>query len=89
MGRDVDSWNVLNPEGSSGEIRVEVGDLQLIRINGVVLAKFYETCRGSGFRSNGQKRLYLVKEKQEWKIILEVFEEEENLATRGKTTPPS
>jgi len=84
MGMHVNPWKAFNPEGRSGEIRIEVRDLQLFRINGVVLAKFYQACLGPGYRSNGQKRLYLSKDRHGWKIVLEVFEEEEDLATRGK-----
>jgi murein L,D-transpeptidase YafK len=58
-----------------GEIKVNIDNLHLIKANGVVLASFYQTYHTNKFESRGEKRLYLAKNSNEWKIISEFFKE--------------
>ncbi|MDY6970774.1 MAG: L,D-transpeptidase family protein [Thermodesulfobacteriota bacterium] len=59
------------------KIHVQVDNLQLFKTNGVVLARFRQTYRAGDFLSLGTKRLYLEKDSDQWKIIGEVFVEDE------------
>jgi murein L,D-transpeptidase YafK len=56
-----------------GKIDIKIDNLQILRENGITLAKFDQVYRGNGFFSVGQKRLYLQKKSPEWKIIDEFF----------------
>lgn len=62
------------------DIRVEVDDLRLLRNDGTVLASFTQRYRAAGFKSVGQKRLFLQQNSEDWKIVGETFQ----LATRKK-----
>jgi len=66
-----------------GKIDVTIANLQVLRENGIVLAKFDQTYRANGFFSVGEKRLYLQKRGPEWKIIDEFFKKKRELARRG------
>ena len=59
-----------------GKIHVQTDNLQLFKTNGVVLARFRQTYRAGDFLSLGEKRLYLAKNSNQWKIIGEVFVED-------------
>ncbi len=57
------------------QIRVEIEDLQLLKNDGVVLARFHQRYSTAGLRSQGEKRLYLEQNSNQWKIVGEVFDE--------------
>jgi len=67
-----------------GAIDVTIDNLQIIRENGIVLAKFYQTFRANRFYSFGEKRLYLRQKSPEWKIVDEFFQKKH----RPCPTPP-
>lgn len=54
---------------------ITIDDLQILRENRVVLARFIQTCQSDAFFSCGVKRLYLLKKSPEWKITYEFFQE--------------
>jgi len=54
-------------------IRIDIDNLRLLRHNGTVLAKFDQHYRTESFDSRGEKRLYLHKNSEEWKILGEYF----------------
>jgi murein L,D-transpeptidase YafK len=56
------------------KIEVKISNLQFLKAKGVILAKFEQTYRTPVFESQGEKRLYLTKNSNEWKIIGEFFE---------------
>ncbi|MCD4717950.1 MAG: L,D-transpeptidase family protein [Desulfobacterales bacterium] len=56
------------------KIHVEIDNLQLYRAKDTVFAMFNQTYRTSAFESRGQKKLYLTKNSNQWKIIGEFFE---------------
>ena len=55
------------------KIDIRIDDLQILRENGVVLARFKQTYKADEFFSDGVKRLYLLKKSPEWKITYEFF----------------
>jgi murein L,D-transpeptidase YafK len=66
------------------KIHVEIDNLQLYRAKDTVFAMFNQTYRTAAFESRGQKRLYLAKNSDQWKIIGEFFEKDK---IAGKVTP--
>ena len=56
-----------------GRINIKIDNLQIVKENEIVLAKFDQTYKGNGFFSVGAKRLYLQREGSEWKITDEFF----------------
>lgn len=56
-----------------GRINIKIDNLQILKENEIVLAKFDQIYKGNGFFSVGEKRLYLQIEGSEWKIIDEFF----------------
>jgi murein L,D-transpeptidase YafK len=62
-----------------GPIDIAIDNLQIIRENGVVLAKFNQNYRSNRFYSFGQKRLYLQQKSPEWKITDEFFQRKHHL----------
>ena len=60
-------------------IDIKIDNLQLLKENGVVLAKFDQIYRSNGFFSVGEKRLYLQKKGAEWKITDEFFRKKKEL----------
>ncbi len=54
-------------------IRVGIDNLRLLQHNGTVLAKFDQHYRTGVFDSKGEKRLYLRKNSEDWKIVGEYF----------------
>ncbi|MCP4681999.1 MAG: L,D-transpeptidase family protein [Desulfobacterales bacterium] len=73
-----------------GEFEIEINNLQIFNVNDVVLAHFYQTYRTAGYESRGEKRLYLVKNNKEWKILGEFFEKDKSAkkAVDKKRKPP-
>lgn len=69
------------------EIKVNIDNLHLIKANGIVLASFYQTYHTNSFESRGEKRLYLAKNSNEWKIISEFFKEG-RIAKKVSSRPP-
>ncbi len=55
------------------QIEVEIDNLQILKTNGMVLAKFDQRYGTAGFQSHGEKRLYLQQNSDEWKIVGEFF----------------
>jgi len=66
------------------KIHVEIENLQLYRAKETVLATFNQIYRTADFESRGQKRLYLTKNSNQWKIIGEFFEKDKI----GRKVPP-
>ncbi len=66
------------------KIHVEIDNLQLYGVKDIVLAVFNQTYRTAAFESRGQKRLYLTKNSNQWKIIGEFFERDK---ITGKVPP--
>ena len=66
------------------KIHVEIENLQLYRAKETVLATFNQIYRAADFESSGQKRLYLIKNSNQWKIIGEFFEKDKI----GRKVPP-
>jgi ketosteroid isomerase-like protein len=66
------------------KIHVEIDNLQLYRAKDTVFAMFNQTYRTGAFESRGQKRLYLTKNSDQWKIIGEFFEKDK---IAGKVPP--
>jgi len=56
-----------------GRINIKIDNLQILKENEIVLAKFDQIYKGNGFFSVGEKRLYLQIEGSEWKITDEFF----------------
>jgi len=70
------------------QIRVGIDNLRILRQNGIVLAKFDQHYQSDMFDSRGEKRLYLHKNSDEWKILGEYFvAEKERVRVAGKTQP--
>ncbi|HBF42780.1 MAG TPA: hypothetical protein DDW42_03970 [Desulfobacteraceae bacterium] len=55
------------------KIYIKINNLQIFRAKDVVLAKFNQSFHTVGFDSNGEKRLYLAKKSNQWKIFGEYF----------------
>jgi murein L,D-transpeptidase YafK len=56
-----------------GRINITIDNLQILKENEIVLAKFDQFYEGNGFISVGEKRLYLQRNGLEWKITDEFF----------------
>jgi len=57
-------------------IEISIYDLQLFQTNGSILAKFYQIYHEPYFKSYGNKTLYLIHDGEQYKIIGEVFEQD-------------
>lgn len=69
-------------------IEVEIDNLRLLRHDGTILAVFDQHYRSDAFDSHGEKRLYIRKNSDEWKIVEEYFTaEEERVLTARKPKP--
>jgi len=75
QGKDWHQWRAHTKRLSEkyDRIDIRIDGLQILRENGVVLARFTQTSRADGFFSDGVKRLYLMKKSPEWKIAYEFF----------------
>jgi murein L,D-transpeptidase YafK len=81
QGMDLNQWQAHKSRLARryDTIRVDMEELQLYRANGLVLAQFRQHYHAGDFESRGRKRLYLVQNSKEYKIIGEVFDREERL----------
>lgn len=87
-GKNWNKWRAykkrLNDKYES--IDLSIDNLQILRENGIVLAKFDQSYEADGFFSVGQKRLYLHKKGQKWKIVDEFFEKRKDFVqVKGPT----
>jgi murein L,D-transpeptidase YafK len=75
QGKNWHQWGAYKKRLSEkyGTIEIGIEDLQILRENGIALARFTQTYRADGFFSKGEKRLYLLKKSPEWKITYEFF----------------
>ncbi len=82
QGKNWHQWRSYKKRLSEkyGTIGIRIDDLQILRENGVVLARFTQAYKADGFFSNGVKRLYLQKKSPEWKITHEFFTKKKELA---------
>jgi murein L,D-transpeptidase YafK len=87
QGKNWHQWRAYKKSLSEkyGAIDIRIDGLQILRENGVVLARFVQTYKADGFFSNGVKRLYLLKKSPEWKITYEFFTKKKEFA--GKPLP--
>ena len=76
-GMNCDHWKAYKTRLAKkyGKIEVDIDNIQLFKANGNVLAKFDQTYRTAGFESRGEKRLYLAKNSDRWRIVGEFFSE--------------
>jgi len=83
-GMDYYSWKAYKTRLAKkyGNINVGVENLQLFVANDSILAKFDQTYSTAGFKSQGEKRLYLAKNSNKWRIAGEFFSE-----TKEKKVP--
>lgn len=58
------------------EFNVEIDGLQLLRNDGLMMARFRQNYSATGHNSYGIKTLYFKKNSKEWRIIREVFSKE-------------
>jgi murein L,D-transpeptidase YafK len=70
-----------------GKIDIEIDNLQILKENGIALAKFNQVYKASGFFSVGEKRLYLQKKSPEWKIMDEFFKKKKELTREVPSRP--
>lgn len=77
QGTDWHGWKAHKnrPAKKYGKIEVNIDNLQLLKVNGIVLASFDQTYHAAKFENRGKKRLYLAKNSNEWKIIGEFLRE--------------
>lgn len=69
------------------KIGVEIENLQLIKNNGTVLARFDQRYRTAFFESFGEKRLYLERGGNQWKIVGEFFQDKKKAPPRPRKAP--
>ncbi len=69
-------------------IEVEVDNLRILRHNGTVMARFDQHYRSDAIDSRGEKRLYLRKNSDEWKIVGEFFAAEKELVRVASRPEP-
>ncbi|MFP3929214.1 MAG: hypothetical protein ACLFUP_09935, partial [Desulfobacteraceae bacterium] len=69
-------------------IDVDIDNLRILRHDGTVLAKFNQYYRTGLFDSRGEKRLYLRKNSEDWKIIGEHFAAAEERTLPKKPPQP-
>lgn len=74
-GMDRESWREYKHRLAQKYpwIQVEIDNLRILRHNGTVLVKFQQHYKSPFFDSRGEKRLYLRRNSDEWKIIGEYF----------------
>jgi murein L,D-transpeptidase YafK len=78
QGKNWDQWQAHKKRLSKkyGAIDIKIDNLEILRENGIVLAKFDQAYTTNRFFSVGEKRLYLEKTGQGWKITDEFFKRE-------------
>jgi murein L,D-transpeptidase YafK len=71
-------------------IKVELDNLRLLQHNGTILAIFYQHYKSPAIDSHGEKRLYLRRNSEEWKIVGEYFTpfDERKIASLPKKPNP-
>ena len=69
-------------------INVEIDELELLALDGVILATFKQTYSTPGFESYGKKTLYITRNSAEWKIIGETFRDEKKSKPVSKQPEP-
>ena len=76
QGKDWDQWKRYKSRLANQyeKIRVEINNLQLLRNDHLILARFNQRYKTEVFNSEGEKRLFLQKNSNEWKIVGEFFE---------------
>jgi murein L,D-transpeptidase YafK len=84
QGKNWRQWRAYKSRLSEkyDKIDIRIDNLQILKENGVVLAKFDQVYRSNGFFSVGEKRLYLQKKGAEWKITDEFFRKKKELVQR-------
>jgi murein L,D-transpeptidase YafK len=89
-GKDWDGWRRYK-EGLAktyDQIDVDIDSLLLLKNEGVVLAKFNQLYHTLRFNSYGEKRLYLQRNSDEWKIVGEFFQLAKKLQPEPQKAPP-
>jgi len=76
QGKDWEMWRRYKSRLADQykKIRVEINNLQLLRNDHLILARFNQQYKTEVFNSGGEKRLFLRKNSDEWKIVGEFFE---------------
>ena len=76
QGKDWEMWKRYKSRLANQykKIRVEINNLQLLRNDHLILARFNQRYKTEVFSSEGEKRLFIQKNSNEWKIVGEVFE---------------
>jgi len=82
-GKNWRQWWAYKRRLSEKYGEIEIDNLQILRENGIVLAKFDQTYRANGFFSVGERRLYLQRKSPEWKIVGEFFNKKIELTQKG------
>jgi murein L,D-transpeptidase YafK len=84
QGKDWHQWRAHKKRLSEkyGTIDIGIENLQILRENGIAMARFMQTYRADGFFSKGEKRLYLMKKSPEWKITYEFFTKQRGPAVK-------
>ncbi|HUU41058.1 MAG TPA: L,D-transpeptidase family protein [Desulfatiglandales bacterium] len=90
QGKNWDQWRAYKSHLSKkyGAVDIKIDSLEILRENGIVLAKFDQVYDASRFYSVGEKRLYLQKNVEKWEIIDEFFKQEKELS-KEPTSPTS
>lgn len=83
-GKNWHEWRAYKRRLSEryGKIDIRIDNLQILRENGVVLARFDQVYKANGFFSVGEKRLYLRKKSPEWKIVDEFFKKKKEFTQK-------
>ncbi len=66
-----------------GKTDIKIDNLQILKENGIVLARFDQVYKANGFFSVGEKRLYLQRKSTEWKIIDEFFKRKKEFVRKA------
>ncbi len=76
QGKDWNRWKRYKSRLANQykKIRVEIHNLQLLKNDHLVMARFNQRYKTEVFNSEGEKRLFLQKNSNQWKIIGEFFE---------------
>ena len=84
-GKNWHQWRAYKRRLSEryGKIDIKIDNLQILKENGIVLAKFDQVYNANGFFSVGEKRLYLQRNSTEWKIIDEFFKRKKEFVRKA------
>jgi murein L,D-transpeptidase YafK len=88
-GKNWHQWRAYKRRLSEkyGRMDITIDNLQILKENGIALAKFNQTYRANGFFSVGEKRLYLQKKSPEWTIVDEFFKRKSEYAWKAPSRP--